>query len=108
MKAEMGACEVGARRLLEVLGKYGAASYHAHKQALFDATRRMMEAEIAKIPNGRYSGEGYVYYDGRHEGSKFSIRVDIDVADRSIRFDYSRTDAQTNGFVNGTFTSSVF
>ena len=107
MKAEMGACTVGERRLLELLDKYGLESYEAHKQALFDATRRMMEAEIAKIPNGRYSGEGYVYYDGRHEGSKFTIRVDIEVKDRSIKFDYSRTDAQTNGFVNGTFTSSA-
>ena len=107
MKAEMGACTIGERRMLELLAKYGVDSYEAHKQALFLATRRMMEAEIAKIPNGRYSGEGYVYYDGRHEGSKFTIRVDIDVEDRRIRFDYSRTDPQTNGFVNGTFTSSA-
>ncbi len=107
MKAEMGACTVGERRLLELLDKYGLESYEAHKQALFDATRKMMEAEIAKIPNGKYSGEGYVYYDGRHEGSKFTIRVDIEVKDKSIKFDYSRTDAQTNGFVNGTFTSSA-
>ena len=107
MKAEMGACEVGARRLVALLDKYGTASYRAHKQALFDATRRMMEAEIATIPNGRYSGEGHVYYDGRNEGSKFTIRVDIDVLDKRIKFDYSRTDAQTNGFVNGTYTSSA-
>ena len=107
MKAEMGACTVGERRLLELLDKYGLASFEAHKQALFEATRKMMEAEIAKIPNGRYSGEGYIYYDGRHEGSKFTIRVDIEVKDRSIKFDYSRTDPQTNGFVNGTFTSSA-
>jgi len=72
-----------------------------------DATRRLMQAEIATIPNGNYQGEGYVYYDGRHEGSKFTIRVDIEVKDKSIKFDYSRTDAQTNGFVNGTFTSSA-
>ena len=107
MKAEMGACTVGERRLLELLDKYGLESYEAHKQALFEATRKMMEAEIAKIPNGNYSGEGYIYYDGRHEGSKYTIRVDIEVKDRSIKFDYSRTDAQTNGFVNGTFTSSA-
>jgi N-methylhydantoinase B len=107
MKAEIGACKVGERRVLELLRKYGLASFEAHKQALFEATRRMMEAEIEKIPNGRYSGEGYVYYDGRHPGTKFTIRVDIEVRDRSIAFDYSRTDAQTNGFVNGTFTSSA-
>jgi N-methylhydantoinase B len=107
MRAEMGACAIGERRVHELLRKYGRPSFEAHKQALFDATRRMMEAEIATIPNGRYSGEGRVYYDGRHPGSVFAIRVDIDVMDRSIRFDYSRTDAQTNGFVNGTFTSSA-
>jgi N-methylhydantoinase B len=107
MQAEIGACTIGERRFVELLAKYGRDHFEAHKEALFEATRRMMEAEIGKIPNGRYSGEGQVYYDGRHEGSKFTIRVDIDVADRKIRFDYSRTDAQTNGFVNGTFTSSA-
>ena len=50
MKAEMGACTVGERRLVELLRKYGVASFRAHKQALFDATRRMMEAEIAQDP----------------------------------------------------------
>ena len=107
MKAEIGACTVGERRLLSVLEKYGLESFVAHKQALFEATRKMMEAEIATIPNGVYHGEGNIYYDGRHEGSKFVIRVTITVEDRKIKFDYSKTDAQTNGFVNGTFTSSA-
>ena len=101
MKAEMGACTVGERRMLELLKKYGRPSFELHKQALFQATRKMMEAEIAKIPPGQYAGEGYVYYDGRHPGSKFTIRVDITVGEKSIKFDYTRTDAQTNGFVNG-------
>ena len=107
MKAEIGACRVGERRMLALLEKYGRASFEAHKQALFDATRKMMESEIAAIPNGMYSGEGRVYYDGRHEGSIFTIRVTITVEDKRIRFDYSKTDAQTDGFVNGTFTSSA-
>jgi N-methylhydantoinase B len=107
MKAEIGACRVGERRMLSLLEKYGRASFEAHKQALFEATRKMMESEIAAIPNGVYHGEGRVYYDGRHEGSIFTIRVTITVEDKRIKFDYSQTDAQTNGFVNGTFTSSA-
>jgi N-methylhydantoinase B len=103
----MGACNVGARRVTEMLDKYGVETFQVHKQALFDATRKMMEAEIAAIPNGTYSGEGMVYFDGHHEGTEFTIRVDIKVEDKSISFDYSRTDAQTDGFVNGTFTSSA-
>ncbi len=107
MRAQMGACTVGERRMLELLNKYGLESFEAHKAALFEATRKMMEAEIAKIPNGIYEGEGYVYYDGRHPDTKFTIRVRIEVEDKTIRFDYGKTDAQTNGFVNGTYTSSA-
>jgi N-methylhydantoinase B len=107
MKAEIGACHVGDRRVVELLKKYGRKNFEAHKSALFEATRKMMEAEIATIPNGTYSGEGSIYYDGRHEGSKFKVRVTITVEDKRIKFDYSKTDPQSNGFVNGTFTSSA-
>ncbi len=107
MKAQMGACNVGDRRMVELLTKYGRESFEDHKLALFDATQKMMEAEIATIPNGTYSGEGMIYYDGHHEGSKFTIRVTITVRDKTISFDYSNTDDQTDGFVNGTFTSSA-
>ena len=107
MRAQMGATRVGERRMIALLEKYGLDVVERHKLALFDATRRMMEAEIAAIPNGEYSGEGYVYYDGRNEGSKYTIRVDISVEDAAIKFDYSRTDERTNGFVNGTYTSSA-
>ena len=107
MKAEIGACHVGERRVVELLKKYGRENFEAHKSALFKATRKMMEAEIATIPNGTYSGEGSIYYDGRHEGSKFMVRVTITVEDKHIKFDYSKTDPQSNGFVNGTFTSSA-
>ncbi len=107
MRAQMGACTVGERRLLEVLEKYGIDSFDSHKAALFDATRKMMEAEISTIPEGSYSGEGYVYFDGHNQGTKFTIRVTVTVKDRHITFDYSDTDAQTDGFVNGTYTSSA-
>ncbi len=107
MKAEIGACRVGERRMLDLLKKYGRPNFEAHKDELFAVTRKMMEAEIATIPNGVYHGEGSVYYDGRHDGSQFTIRVTIAVEDKRIKFDYSATDAQTNGFVNGTFTSSA-
>jgi N-methylhydantoinase B len=107
MKAEIGACRVGEARVIELLKKYGRQSFDTHKKALFEATRKMMEAEIATIPNGTYKGEGSIYYDGRHPGSEFKVRVTITVEDNRIKFDYSDTDAQSNGFVNGTFTSSA-
>ena len=107
MRAEIGSCVVGERRMLRLLEKYGLETVEDHKAALFEATRKMMEAEIRSIPNGTYSGEGRVYYDGKNKGSIYTIRVTIRVEDEEITFDYSDTDPQTNGFVNGTYTSSA-
>ncbi len=107
LKAQIGACTLAERRMQSLLAKYGRDHFESHKLALFDATDKMMQAELAGIPNGQYRGEGMVYFDGHHEGTEFTIRVTITVEDEHIHFDYSETDAQTDGFVNGTYTSSA-
>ncbi|MCP4224790.1 MAG: hydantoinase B/oxoprolinase family protein [Actinomycetia bacterium] len=107
MRAEIGACTVGERRLIALVEKYGLDRFEAHKEYLFEATRKMMEAEIRAIPDGVYEGEGRVFFDGKNIGSKYTIRVKITVEDDHITFDYSETDPQTNAFVNGIYTSSA-
>ena len=107
MRAQIGSCVVGERGVLKLAEKYGLDVLESHKDYLFDSTERMMRAEIKTIPNGVYRGEATVYYDGRTLGSKYKIRVKITVEDEEITFDYSDTDPQTDGFVNGTYTSSA-
>ncbi len=107
MRAEIGSCTVGERRLVSLIEKYGLERFEAHKEALFESTQKMMESEIREIPNGTYRGEAKVYYDGKNPGSVYTIRVAITVDDERITFDYSDTDPQTNAFVNGTYTSSA-
>jgi N-methylhydantoinase B len=107
MRAQIGSCVVGERGILRLLEKYGLEVFESHKEYLFDSTEKMMRAEIRTIPNGTYRGESTVYYDGHTPGSKYTIRVTIKVEDEDITFDYSDTDPQTDGFVNGTYTSSA-
>jgi len=107
MKALIGSCTVGERRLLELYDRYGFEVVEAHKEYLFDATERMMRAEIRSVKNGVYHGESTVYFDGHHPGSTHRIRVRITVEDEAVTFDFSDTDPQTDGFVNGTYTSSA-
>ncbi len=107
MRAQIGSCVVGERGMLRLLERYGLEVFEVHKEHLFDSTEKMMRAEIKTICNGTYYGESTVYYDGRTPGSKYKIRVKIDVEDEDIWFDYSETDKQTDGFVNGTYTSSA-
>jgi N-methylhydantoinase B len=107
MRAQIGSCVVGERGILKLVEKYGLDIFEAHKEYLFDSTEKIMRGEIRTVPNGVYKGEATVYYDGRTPGSKYKIRVTITVEDEEITFDYSETDPQTNGFVNGTYTSSA-
>lgn len=107
MRAQIGSCVVGERGILRLAEKYGIDVFEAHKEYLFDSTENMMKAEIRTIPNGVYHGEATVYYDGKTPGSKYRIKVKITVEDEKITFDYSETDPQTDGFVNGTYTSSA-
>ena len=106
IKAQIGACTLGERRLQSLVEKYGIGTFKAHKQELFSATETMMRGEIASIPNGVYHGDSMVFYDGKHPGTKFTIRVKITVEDEEIIFDFSESSEQTKGFVNGTFTST--
>ncbi len=106
IKAQIGSCTLGERRLQALLDKYGIKSFEAHKKELFNSTEKMMKKEIKNIPNGIYEGESTAYYDGKHLDTKFPIRSKITVKDESIVFDFSKSSPQTNGFVNGTFTST--
>ncbi len=106
IKAQIGACTLGERRLQALVEKYGLDCFAEHKEELFNSTELMMKKEIQNIPNGTYQGESKVYYDGKHPGSEFVVHAKITVADESIEFDFSRSSPQTNGFVNGTYASS--
>lgn len=107
LTAQIGSCTLAERRMIELIEKYGLDVYEAHKNYLFDSTEKMMQSEIRTIPKGTYRGESTVYYDGKNVGSTYQIRVKITVEDDHIIFDFSKTDAQTPAFVNGTFTSSA-
>ncbi len=106
IKAQIGACTLGERRLQALVEKYGLECFAEHKEELLGATERMMRGEIRGIPNGVYEGESTVYYDGRHPGSQFIIHAKVTVEDETIEFDFSDSSPQTNGFVNGTYAST--
>ncbi len=89
IKAQIGACTLGARRLKALVEKYGVECYEAHKKELFRATEKMMKSEIAAIPNGVYEGDSMVFYDGKHQGTEFTVRVRITVEDDAVTFDFS-------------------
>ncbi|MES0183210.1 hydantoinase B/oxoprolinase family protein [Mesorhizobium sp. C386A] len=61
VRAQIGACRTGRRRLLELLEKYGRDTLLDFVEDWFDYGARRAMAEIAKLPKGKFS------YEVRHD-----------------------------------------
>jgi N-methylhydantoinase B len=106
IRAQMGSTVVGERGILDLYRRHGAERVERHVAWLFDAAERRMRAELRRIPDGTYTGESVVFYDGHREGSRHRIRVAITARDGTLSLDYTGTDPQTPGFVNAPWASS--
>jgi N-methylhydantoinase B len=107
IKAQMGACSVGERLVHSLLERYGIDQLREQITHLFDATEKMVRAEIERIPDGQYNGTSWMYYDGIQDDSKFKINLTVTVKDDEIYFDYTGTDNQTEGFANAPLGASM-
>jgi N-methylhydantoinase B len=107
LKAGIGACTVGERRLLEIVTRHGLEVFQAHCRELLDATERVMRSEIARIPNGRYEAQSWVMYDGVRDGMRHRIKLAVVVEDEEITFDFTGTDPQTPGYVNAPINAAA-
>jgi N-methylhydantoinase B len=67
----------------------------------------MVRSEIERIPDGDYEGESWMFYDGIQDSSRFKIKVTVTVKGYELRFDYTGTDPQTEGFTNAPLGASV-
>ena len=107
IKAQIGACAVGERLVHKLLQRYGFDQLRDQIKLLFDSTEKMVRAEIRRIPDGKYRGQSWMYYDGIHDGSRFKINLTVTVENDEIYFDYTGTDSQTDGFANAPLGASM-
>ena len=107
IKAQIGGCVVGERGVRGLFERHGAATMLRHIDQLFASTERMIRKEIEAIPEGTYTGESTVYYDGVRPGSEMKICLAVTVKGDEVRFDFAGTDPQTPGFVNAPYSSTA-
>lgn len=106
MHAGVAAARVGAKRIEELMQKYGKAEVLHAMAELLDYGERMTEAELLKLPQGEYSAESIVEEDGLGNGP-FVIRVKVTIAEGRMVVDYTGTDAQAQGPINCSYTGLV-
>ena len=98
--AQLSAVRVAARRVQDLALRYGTETALAAMKELLDRAERLMRAQIAAMPDGRYHGESWIEGDGRGSrearigcsievaGDGLRIAIDSPPANRSYRNSY--------------------
>jgi len=111
MDAQIAACHVGARRLLDLVARYGLETLSAAIEDLFDYSERLMRSQIARLKSGTYTATGYVdgflgSDDPALKNLPLKITVTVDGSDLAI--DLTGTAPQVPGHaINMPFVGTV-
>jgi N-methylhydantoinase B len=105
LDAQMGACRVGERRMLELAGKYGLDKMQSLIDELLDYSERLVRAELRTMPAGEWSAEDWMDSDGvTDEPRRIAVRLRIDKGvgpeAAAIGVDFAGSSPQVAGSVN--------
>jgi N-methylhydantoinase B len=104
--AQIAACNLGARRLTDVIGAYGIGKIEAAFGEILSRTEARMRAAVAELPDGTYRFEDVMDDDGL--GTRdIPIRLAATVSGDRIRFDFAGTSPQVTGNINVTMNATV-
>jgi N-methylhydantoinase B len=98
LRAQLGACAVGARAVRELVARYGIDDYRRHTQALLDGSERMMRRFIESIPDGVRHAKVTKRLIGDHGQATISLTITVQGDDLCI--DCTGSDPQTRTYIN--------
>jgi N-methylhydantoinase B len=105
VRAKIAANASGARRIGEVVARFGAPIVRRAIDELLAYTGRRARADLARLPRGVFVAEGALDADGfTDEPVRLAARVTIDA--EGVRFDLAGCDPQRRAPVNSTYAQT--
>jgi N-methylhydantoinase B len=104
-RAQIAANTLGARRLVEVLERFGLDSPDEFAAELFDYTEKRTREALRQLPNGIVSAEDALDDDG-HTDEPIHLKVAISIDSDLLHFDFTGTDTQRPSPMNATLTQT--
>ncbi len=99
LKAMIGACSTGERRLLDLIARYGATAVEGSVAQILHHSEVQMRREIARWPDGAYRHVEYVDHD--YAGHRdLPIAVTVTIAGDSLTVDFAGSSGEAAGYVN--------
>jgi len=97
----MGANAIAERRLVELLDRYGVAIVYDCIEEMLKRTEAAVRAKIREWPDGIYDAAAQIDHDSVNLDRPITCRVTLTIKGDEATFDYSRSDPQVPGMING-------
>ncbi len=112
LTAQLGACRIGATRMLELVERFGFARLSQGVSAMLTGSERLMRNVLASLPAGKWQAEDFLDDDGVIPGPiAIRVRVTNDPKRKRATVDFAGTDPQVRGSINAVYAitwSAVF
>jgi N-methylhydantoinase B len=93
LRAQIGAAQLGARRLQEICTRWGTETVRAAVDYMVEYAKRRFRAEVASWPDGVYESDTYVDHDPK--GNKdIHVHCKVTIKGSSISVDFSGSDTR--------------
>lgn len=103
--AQIAACRLGAGRVREILGRYGADVLEQAFADIISRTAKRMRAAIKSLPDGDYAFSDVMDDDGLGTVD-IPIRLKVTIKGERAKFDFTGTSRQVRGNINITFNAT--
>ncbi len=112
LTAQLGACRIGAARMLELVQRFGYMRLLSGVRAMLAGSERLMRNVLASLPAGQWQAEDFLDDDGVIPGPiAIRVKVSNDPKRRRAIVDFAGTDPQVPGSINAVYAitwSAVF
>ena len=93
LRAQIGAAQLAARRLGEIIATYGTGTVEESVDFMIDYAARRFREEVSAWPDGVYEGDAYVDHDPLgHPDIHLHVKITVD--GENLTIDYSGSDTR--------------
>ncbi|MDA8722445.1 hydantoinase B/oxoprolinase family protein [Planktomarina temperata] len=106
LNGQLGALDLGVKRMDELLDEYGGVTITAALEALGHRAEALMRSELTELPDGRWEAEDYLDNDGIND-APLKIRIALEIKDDTMLLDFTGSAPQCAGPVNIALPTAV-
>jgi N-methylhydantoinase B len=106
LNGQLGALDLGVRRMDELLDEYGGQTVSGALEALGHRAEALMRAELTALPDGRWEAEDYLDNDGITD-VPLKIKASLEIAGDRMVLDFTGSAPQCAGPVNIALPTTV-